>query len=247
MTIVMLAAAAWAQDKDKPVDVGCDADPYGDLCDPVLEEAKDMSFDAKGVYADVEAFPPPDVLAPPDNGPPGVWDDLIAVVHAPIHFQDTHSAKPTGDYLAPFDYDGNFVADDNWDHFWDFQRELKGAVYYSVVETCTHWYVTYTMFHPEDWDTSWESEHENDSEGVLAIIRKDELYGRLQALITVYHNDFYSYSAWDSGLGDGEEDIDGTITFGDIGGFLHPLTSQQAKGHGIRAFPFTGGFTGGAR
>lgn len=226
--VVWLALAAAAQDKG---DVAGDPNP------------EVITFDPRFVYDEV-ANPFADTLAPPDNGEPGVWDDLVAVVHAPIHFQDTDDDKPTADWLAPFDYDGNFVADDNWDHFWDFQKELKGAMYYSVVETCTHWYVTYTMFHPEDWDTSFEQEHENDSEGILEVIRKDGGYGKLEALITVYHYDFYSFTAADSTLTDGEEDIDGTLTFGEIDGFLHPLTSQQARGHGVKAFPFTGDFSG---
>lgn len=205
------------------------------------------SFDPGKIHKDGidPGQPVLDTLAPPNDGKgePGVWDDLIAIVHAPIHYQDTDDALYEGDYLAPFDYDNDWIAWDNWDNFPFFQDALVGTAYYSVVETCTHWFVTYTFFHPKDWDTYVEQEHENDSEGILEVIRKDGGYGQLEAMITVYHYDFYSYTVPWSSLTDGSEDIDGDIRFGAVGSMLRPMTSQQARGHGIKAFPNAGDFT----
>ena len=51
------------------------------------------------------------------------------------------------------------------------------------------------FFHPRDWtDSSFDQEHENDMEGLLSIVRKDGTpYGRLEGMVTVFHNDFYSF------------------------------------------------------
>jgi hypothetical protein len=57
--------------------------------------------------------------------------------------------------------------------------------------------------HPRDWtDRSRDQEHENDLEGLLTIVRKDgSRLGRLEGMVMVYHNDFYSYTPSGSPLG----------------------------------------------
>ena len=118
-------------------------------------------------------------------------------------------------------------------------------MYYSVVESCTHWFITYAMFHPRDWtDGYFEEEHENDMEGLLAIVRKDgSPSGRLEGIVTVFHEDFLSYKRLGSLLSiqypsqpiDGvlqmqADPVDPTI--------VRPLTFQEAEGHGLTALPF---------
>ena len=65
-------------------------------------------------------------------------------------------------------------------------------VYYSVVETSTHWFIVYGLFHPRDWSNeSLTQEHENDMERILAIVKKDNsTFGTLQGMITVAHEHF---------------------------------------------------------
>ncbi|HET8722485.1 MAG TPA: hypothetical protein VFM24_10675, partial [Nitrospira sp.] len=104
----------------------------------------------------------------------------------------------------------------------------------------------YGFFHPRDWtDSRFDQEHENDMEGQLTIVRKDGTpYGRLEGMVTVFHNDFYSFVPAGSQLRNGHETIDGTLTLQQHDGAWHPLTVQQAKGHGLKAFPFTSDFHG---
>ena len=76
-----------------------------------------------------------------------------------------------------------------------------------MVETDSHWYITYLFFHPRDWvdQPFFETEHdEHDGEGVLLAVEKDgSTYGVLRAAVTVAHTDFYSYtpagSTWTGG------------------------------------------------
>ncbi|BFU96679.1 MAG: hypothetical protein NTNFB02_34010 [Nitrospira sp.] len=176
--------------------------------------------------------------------PPSDFD--LAFHHAPIHYQDTDSSNYRADYITNFDYDRNMIATDNWEHLAAFP--LAAHAYYSVVETCTHWYIVYGFFHPRDWtDSAADQEHENDMEGLLLIVRKDRTpYGKLEGMITVYHLDFFSFTPPGSPLQNGHENIDGTITMQQYEGVWRPLTVQQAKGHGLKAFPYTSDFHGKA-
>ncbi len=75
----------------------------------------------------------------------------------------------------------------------------------------------------------------------MAIVRKDgsafgRLYGVIDGVITLAHTDFYSYTPTGSPLQGNEEDINGTLTIETYRGQLHPVTAQEAKGHGLKAW-----------
>ena len=168
----------------------------------------------------------------------------LALHHAPIHYQDTDDTRAEADYLTRFDYDGDWDALNNWENLEN--GDLSGAVYYSVVESCTHWFIVYGFFHPRDWTDTIEQEHENDMEGLLSIVRKDGSdYGVLEGMVTVFHNDFYSFTPSDSPFTDGAQDIDGEIAWNSIWFTPHPLTSAEAEGHGLKIWPLAGHFKGG--
>ncbi|BEL07167.1 hypothetical protein Q0Z83_053580 [Actinoplanes sichuanensis] len=168
----------------------------------------------------------------------------IALRWAPIHYQDvdttgSHALAGKSDYITRYDFDGNLNGRDNWDNT---GTNTDAAVYYSVVETSTHWYLTYLFFHPRDWidHPFFETEHENDGEGVLEIVEKDgSEYGSLKAAVTVAHSDFYSYKPSASGWANGTETIDGTLQLQSSphDSFQHPVTAQERGGHGLKAWP----------
>ncbi len=171
------------------------------------------------------------------------YEDL-AFHHAPIHYQDTDSTYYPGDYITAIDYDSDWTSNNNWDNLNGGQ--WPATAYYSVVESCSHYFITYAFFHPRDWDDkAFKDEHENDLEGALFIVRKtNSMYGKLDGMITVAHADFYSYTAQDSSLSNGNEDIDGDITFTYYEGADRARTAQEAKGHGLKAWPHIANFTG---
>ena len=170
----------------------------------------------------------------------------LALRWAPVHYQDTdvtgdHGLSGKGDYLTAINYDGDWSGTNNWNNL--ASRAAAAHGYYSVVETGTHWFVTYAFFHPRDWTDNFLlyniDEHENDLEGLLAVIKKDgSTYGSLQGIVTVAHSDFYSFVPAGSPLQANQEDMDGTLTMEQFNGFLHPVTAQEAKGHGLKAFPY---------
>lgn len=166
---------------------------------------------------------------------------------APIHYMDvdatgTYSEGGKSDYITAIDYDGDWNAENNWDNLPDYGNALGAHCYYSVAETRTHWFITYAFFHPRDWTDIFLlyelDQHENDLEGVLMIVKKDgSAFGSLQGAVTVSHSDFFSYTTAGSPLYSGPEDVDGTLQTQDHNGEQHPVTAQEAKGHGLKAWP----------
>lgn len=166
-------------------------------------------------------------------------DAELAQRWAPVHYQDTDSSDYDADYLSKVEYDGEWDTLNNWEHQDDDLSRLTGHAYYSVVETSTHWFLVYGFYHPRDWteyDPFGVLTHENDMEGALLTVRKDgSTYGRFEAMVTVAHSDFYSYVPAGSTFTSGRESIDGTVPTQAVGGAAHPVTRQEAKGHGLYA------------
>lgn len=165
----------------------------------------------------------------------------LARYWAPIHYQDTdvtgdHSIDGRADYITNFDFDGDWDGRNNWENTRRFP--LKAYAYYSVVETATHWFITYMFFHPRDWtdDPFFDTEHENDAEGALLTVERDgSPNGVLRSAVTVAHVNFYSYVPDGSPWKSGRENIDGPLPMAMHEGHLHPVTAQEAKGHGLKA------------
>ncbi|MEV6489088.1 hypothetical protein AB0M20_10720 [Actinoplanes sp. NPDC051633] len=173
--------------------------------------------------------------------------DRLALRWAPIHYQDVdstggHAAGGRSDWIAGYDYDGNLDGRDNWDRLGTAGADLTAKAFYSVVETGSHWYLMYFFYHPRDWidHPFFETEHENDGEGVLLAIERDgSEYGVLRSAVTVAHSDFFSYTPAGSTWTSGRESVDGTLRFkpSPHDAFTHPVTAQERGGHGLKAWP----------
>ncbi|MBT2746116.1 MULTISPECIES: hypothetical protein [unclassified Lysobacter] len=168
----------------------------------------------------------------------------LALRWAPVHYQDvdqtgSHALGGGADYVTRYDFDGDLDGRNNWDRAGQSAYPLAAHGYYSVVETSTHWFITYLFFHPRDWtDSFFDTEHENDAEGVLfAIARDGSTYGTLKAAVTVAHTDFFSFVPAGSNWTAGAENVDGALSFLTYQGAPHPVTAQEAKGHGLKAWP----------
>jgi hypothetical protein len=171
----------------------------------------------------------------------------LALRWAPIHYQDvdatgSHALSGRSDYITSVDFDGDLNGRNNWDRAGQAGVSFAAHAYYSVVETSTHWYLTYLFFHPRDWvdHPFFETEHENDGEGVLlAVERNGSTHGVLRAAVTVAHTDFFSYTPAGSTWSSGRESVDGTLQLQSSphDPFTHPVTAQEAKGHGLKAYP----------
>ncbi|HUT16520.1 MAG TPA: fibronectin type III domain-containing protein, partial [Anaerolineae bacterium] len=169
--------------------------------------------------------------------------EQLAIHYAPVWYQETAVDPPNGhrsDYILRFDYDPyggepDWDGINNWDNLYstdpDLALDLKAYVYYSVVQTSTHWFITYAVFHPRDWDVLSipVSIHENDMEGVVLVIRRDgSAYGDFQLMLTEAHGKLLPFTVDES-----IQPRQGGVQFE---GF-QPKVCVQARQHAVQAYP----------
>jgi hypothetical protein len=131
------------------------------------------------------------------------WHARLARHWAPVIFQavDAGDSNPLGryDFIAAVDFDGDLAGGNNWENADDTRRSgfpLKPYVYYAVLETETHYYLTYSLFHPRDWAQSAAVlTHENDLESATLVVLKDGGFGTLRIVGTVCHLNNYCFVA----------------------------------------------------
>ena len=169
----------------------------------------------------------------------------LAMHWAPVHYMDvdptgSHALSGRADYIARIDFDGDWNGRNNWENAGAASASFAAHAYYSVVETGSHWYLVYLFYHPRDWtDFFFDTEHENDAEGVLLSVERDaSTYGVLRSAVTVAHTDFYSYVPAGSSWTSGTENVDGDLQMVSYAGSQHPVTAQESKGHGLKARPY---------
>jgi len=163
-----------------------------------------------------------------------------------VWYHDVDDTDSLADYITAYDYDGDQIGDNNWDNLHTPDVDLGAVVYWSVVETQTHWFILYADFHPRDWDDDCspplfflEPCHENDMEGAMVVVKKDGTpYGSFFVLYTEAHNALHIFHN-DSSLTQGStEHLESTgVTFEKKS---HPELYVEAKGHGVCALYFIG-------
>ena len=183
-----------------------------------------------------------DTVYNPLMRPAPSYEDL-AGHYAPVWYQDVDATDHDADYITNFDFDGNWNGGDNWQHQNDQEHHpLEAYIYYSVIETESHYFIMYADFHPRDWGgvglESWfecigeyispdpvssNTCHENDMEGALVVVRKEDgkPYGEFHLMATVFHTGFTFYS-----------DSDDVQFFDDT----HPMLYVEPKGHGVQVY-----------
>jgi hypothetical protein len=155
--------------------------------------------DAAGDALDTPAAEtvPPDTPPPPPLGPwlgpgsvppedltevaPGVTAHDVAVRFSPVWYQDAGQGGPDGygprqDFVTVSDYDGDLKHDNNWDNLGS--HDLYAYLYYALVATETHYFLTVSQYHPRDWEmfcTGLFTEcHEGDMETVRIVVKRDQ-------------------------------------------------------------------------
>ncbi|HET9269837.1 MAG TPA: hypothetical protein VFO31_16785 [Vicinamibacterales bacterium] len=159
----------------------------------------------------------------------------LAEHYAPVVFQESRSTVL--DFITRFDYDGDWKGDNNWRNAYLF--DLTGHVYYSVIESTSHYFITYAFYHPRDYTArpyegfAPKTEHENDMEGCTITIEKDGTpFGKVVLLETLAHDVFFKYENRDNRkVSAGGSKIDGAIQFVDG----RPAVYVEAEGHGVKS------------
>jgi hypothetical protein len=78
------------------------------------------------------------------------YDRLVAAEFVPVIYQGLGEA-PRFDYMTRFDFDGDWRGDNNWENAANKQYKLAAYLYYSVIETETHFFIHCAVFHPRDY------------------------------------------------------------------------------------------------
>ncbi len=170
--------------------------------------------------------------------PGGALRDNVARRFAPVFFQEVRDDR---DLYAAFDFDGNWAGQDNAQNLVCITSPeqcatsspcqsgscaLVATVYYTVIETSTHWFVQYMPYHPVDAKSA--NGHEHDTESVFVVVAKDGGNGKLLALETRFHTDWFVYV--DAVVGGAAKAPNGSIHVDEAG---HPLVYSQQVGHGL--------------
>lgn len=163
-------------------------------------------------------------------GTPSMDPYVLAYRYAPVIHQ---GAATDQDYITAVDFDGDWIGNNNWEN--QPIGNLAAYVYYSVVETKTHWFLFYSLFHPRDYER-WCFPlvcHENDLESIQLVVRKDGTsFGQLQVMETLAHSDIYLYVA-DPAVQAGYLSARGPVLQDD----RHPIVYVETYGHGIYGHP----------
>ncbi|MCI0622437.1 MAG: hypothetical protein L0387_12380 [Acidobacteria bacterium] len=168
----------------------------------------------------------------------------LAEYYAPVVYQESKSAVL--DYITRFDYDGDWNGANNWRNA--YRYELRAYVYYGVVESTNHVFITYAFYHPRDFTArplegmAPKTEHENDMEGCMLVVERDKTrWGRPILLETLAHDHFYKYDnpkyrrvkKLKNAL-----PLDGSIVFlKEVDNTHHqqPAVYIEPEGHGVKA------------
>jgi hypothetical protein len=174
-----------------------------------------------------------------NRGAPPATEALTPIVelYAPFIYAATDKYGGRQDIISNYDFDGDLVGNNNWENFDLF--DLKPTVYYAILETETHYFISYHLFHPRDWNhfTVWLNDtHENDGENFQVVVRKGD--GRLVLLWTQAHYRSRSYTVAGSGIESGTTRIKGEFQIVDSNGKAdeqgtHACVFVESEGHGI--------------
>ena len=170
------------------------------------------------------ASPTPTATLP---APPPSYEEL-AHHYAPLICQGVASDQ---DFITAADFDGDWIGNNNWEN--QPTGDLSAHVYYSVMETETHWFLFYALFHPRDYTSNPCQEtggcHENDLESIQLVVAKDGTpFGKLLAVETLAHDAIYLYPV-DSSVQPNALKAAGQIRFEES----HPIVYIETYGHGI--------------
>ena len=175
----------------------------------------------------------------PNQGIAPAVDTLLPVArrYAPFIYHATDKTGGRQDLLSNIDFDGDLIGNNNWESFEKY--ELKPTVYYAVLETRTHYFISYHLFHPRDWNhfTFYlHDTHENDGENLQVVVRKAD--GHVILLCAQAHYKSKVYVNPLSGIEPGKIEINGRFQLVDENGIPgdaanHPAVYVEAQGHGI--------------
>tara|TARA_B100000029_G_scaffold413429_2_gene416439 strand:+ start:2733 stop:4394 length:1662 start_codon:yes stop_codon:yes gene_type:complete len=154
--------------------------------------------------------------------PEGMSDyRTLARIYAPVVILEIPTAKPEFEIPTRVDLTGEWSTELN-SSFLNFTGEsFNAAVYWSVIETKTHYFINYMYYWPlRDTELGAAQDVENDTAGAMVVVRKGTIDPEI--LVTVFstgplHTEFVSFSKLGANL----------LTEYDENTFDHQVTAAQ--------------------
>lgn len=123
----------------------------------------------------------------------------LAREFAPTIYQDVAGGSAVkGDFLTALDYDEDWDASNNYEHHGS--KDLIASVYYSVVESETHWFITYVFYHPYDSGYTGDVVREGSMQGAQVVVAKANRQLRIVETYSHQGGVIESFSPQGSGL-----------------------------------------------
>ncbi len=116
--------------------------------------------------------------------------DQLAEYYAPVIYQEifTDPSYAVFDRITSVDFDNNIDPTDNIQNAQNSNGELPAAIYYNVIESETHFFIYYFVYH------TWTNEggltpYSNEFDGIMVVVYKDgSTYGNFTALEVMSNN-----------------------------------------------------------
>jgi hypothetical protein len=86
--------------------------------------------------------------------------------------RDTSPGKINSDIPVTVNFDGNFKARDNKSKSILGVNRPSAQVYYHVVESKTHYFITYALYYPSRYDRNSDERNEHDFAGGVAVVER---------------------------------------------------------------------------
>lgn len=116
---------------------------------------------------------------------PPSWDyQKIAEKYAPIFYQETSSQEEykSWDWILPLNFDQDWDLTNNIKNLKDLSKrsleKVPPVVYYALLETETHFFITYSIFHPAQWELNQRKAiawFENEMKHLQVVVRKNSI------------------------------------------------------------------------
>ncbi|HIA03573.1 MAG TPA: hypothetical protein EYN66_16980 [Myxococcales bacterium] len=146
------------------------------------------------------------------------------------------------DVPTTVDYDGDLQHNNNWDSLPG--KKIRPYLYYGITVSETHYFLTYSQYHPRDWEAIClgltGACHEGDMESVWIVAKRAESgFGKVLFVRAHHHGETTTWSN-DSTIGEKVnllsgidfEDLEGSIAAKQGDSQSHVRIFSEAHGHG---------------
>ena len=108
----------------------------------------------------------------------------LAATYSPVIYGETTPGYAKYDYPTRFDADDNWNGEDTVSYMQTDVQSITPAVYFSVVETKSHWFILYAYFWPYRYTSESGNRFGNDMSGATVVVRKHD---GMPIMVDTYH------------------------------------------------------------